>query len=66
LRTGQFRRGPSADPQEQLENVRNALDRMVAWRLMYPFNAEESKRFNRLAAQERRLLATLGSSRPGD
>jgi len=39
--------------------VRDMLERMVAWRLLYPFNAEETRRFNRLTAKELRLLDVL-------
>ncbi|HEX4864756.1 MAG TPA: hypothetical protein VFV02_11820 [Acidimicrobiales bacterium] len=38
------------------------LERMVAWRLLYPFNAEEARRFSRLAAKEVRLLETLAEA----
>ena len=38
------------------------LERMVAWRLLYPFNAEETRRFNRLTAKELRLLDVLAEA----
>jgi hypothetical protein len=40
------------------------LERMVSWRLLYPFNAEEARRFNRLAAKEVRLLEALSITSP--
>ena len=42
--------------------VRDMLERMVAWRLLYPFNAEEARRFDRLTAKELRLLEVLAES----
>ena len=42
--------------------VRDMLERMVAWRLLYPFNAEEARRFNRLTAKELRLLDALAEA----
>lgn len=38
------------------------LERMVAWRLLYPFNAEETRRFNRLTTKELRLLEVLSAN----
>ena len=54
-------RGAAPGAEQQLEIVRNMLERMVAWRLLYPFSAEESRRFNRLAAKEVRLLEVLSA-----
>lgn len=38
------------------------LERMVSWRLLYPFSPEEARRFNRLAAREMRLLDSLAKT----
>lgn len=58
----QSRRAPTPSAQQQLEMVRDMLERMVAWRLLYPFNAEEARRFNRLTAKELRLLDVLAEA----
>jgi hypothetical protein len=51
---------------KELESVRDMLDRMVKWRLLYPFNADEAERFKELAAREKRLLEMLEASLSGD